>query len=140
MGIDQVYARGDTTQIMGITKWTLPCNWKFAVDNVWDFYHAIITHPSAGMAGWRAGYIAKPGEMDSVLATPFKHVSVLGEYGHAIGGWAIPTRDMADKLNYGAVDTTWRDNPESEKILGEVGMRAANAHPTSHDRNGSLKT
>ncbi|MGE0060347.1 MAG: SRPBCC family protein [Dehalococcoidia bacterium] len=129
MGIDQVYARGDTTQIMGITKWTLPCNWKFAVDNCWDFYHAIITHPSSGMAGWRAGYIANPGEPDKVLGTPFNHVSVLGEYGHAIGGWAIPTRDMADKLNYGMVDTTWRDKPESQQILGEVGMRSANAHP-----------
>jgi phenylpropionate dioxygenase-like ring-hydroxylating dioxygenase large terminal subunit len=129
MGIDQVVARGDTTQVMGITKWTLPCNWKFAVDNCWDFYHARITHSSSGMAGWRAGSIAKPGEPDTVLMTPFKHVSVLGEYGHAIGGWAIPTREMADKLNYGNVDQTWRDNPASEELLGDVGMRAANAHP-----------
>jgi phenylpropionate dioxygenase-like ring-hydroxylating dioxygenase large terminal subunit len=129
MGIDQVHARGDTTQVMGITKYTIPCNWKFAVDNCWDFYHARITHSSSGMAGWRAGTIAAPGEPDRVLMTPFKQISVLGEYGHAIGGWAIPDREFADKLNYGNVDQTWRDRPEAQELLGDVGMRSANAHP-----------
>src|SRR5438874_2126241 len=48
MGIDQLVARGDTMVIGGITKYTIQCNWKFAVDNVWDYYHASITHASAG--------------------------------------------------------------------------------------------
>ncbi len=130
MGIDQIYARGDTAQIMGIQKWILPCNWKFAVDNCWDFYHARITHSSSGMAGWRAGYIVKPGERDAILnaTDPFKSISVLGEYGHAIGGWAMD-RATADKLNYGLVDQTWRDKPESQEMLGDVGLLSAAAHP-----------
>src|SRR5690606_36494276 len=62
MGIDQLVARGDTAVVGGIQKWIIPCNWKFAVDNVWDYYHAAITHSSSGMAGWRGGFIVKPGE------------------------------------------------------------------------------
>ena len=53
MGIDQMEARGDTLQTMGIQKWTIPCNWKFAADNTWDYYHGI-THMSAGMSGYMA--------------------------------------------------------------------------------------
>ncbi len=130
MGIDQVYARGDTAQVMGIQRYIIPCNWKFAVDNAWDFYHALITHSSAGMAGWRAGYIVEPGEKDEGpnLAEPYGHISVLGDYGHAIGGWAFD-REGADRMNYGLVDQTWRDKPESKELLGEVGLRAGAAHP-----------
>ncbi len=130
MGIDQVHARGDTQQVMGILKWIIPCNWKFAVDNAWDFYHAAITHSSSFMAGWRGGYIVEPGEKEeqaSFLA-PFSHISVLGEYGHAIGGWAFD-REGAEKFNFGMVDQTWRDKPETEELLGDVGLLSAAAHP-----------
>ena len=130
MGIDQVYARGDTEQVMGIEKWIIPCNWKFAVDNSWDFYHAAITHSSSFMAGWRGGYIVEPGEREDQanFLVPFSHISVLGTYGHAIGGWAFD-REEADKFNFGTVDQTWRDKPETQEMLGEVGLRAAAAHP-----------
>ena len=37
----------------GIQKYTIGCNWKLAADNVWDFYHAAISHASSFMAGWR---------------------------------------------------------------------------------------
>jgi phenylpropionate dioxygenase-like ring-hydroxylating dioxygenase large terminal subunit len=131
MGIDQVYARGDTEQVMGITKWLIPCNWKLAVDNCWDFYHAVITHSSALMAGWRSGYVVRPGEKErqpSFAGAKFDHVSVLGDYGHAIGGWA-QDRVQADQFNQGMVDQTWRDRPETLEILGDVGLRSAAAHP-----------
>jgi phenylpropionate dioxygenase-like ring-hydroxylating dioxygenase large terminal subunit len=124
MGIDQMTARGDTLQVMGIQKWTIPCNWKFAVDNVWDYYHASITHSSSGMAGWRGGFIVKPGEQD-----PFPrrrnqaYTSVLGEYGHTIGG---PSYDP--NFRYGQQDQSWREKPENIEILGDVGLRA-NGHP-----------
>jgi phenylpropionate dioxygenase-like ring-hydroxylating dioxygenase large terminal subunit len=133
MGIDQVYARGDTLQVMGIQKNIINCNWKFAVDNAWDWYHALLTHSSAGMAGWRAGYIVAPGEPETeglniMSNDAYDVISVLGEYGHAIGGWAFD-RKGADAFNYGLVDQTWRDRPESQQILGDVGLRSAAAHP-----------
>ena len=30
----------------GIQKYTIGCNWKFAADNVWDYYH-VVTHQSS---------------------------------------------------------------------------------------------
>ncbi len=54
MCLDQLAERGDIRIVGGIQKYTIPCNWKFAVDNVWDFYHPAITHASSFMAGnWR---------------------------------------------------------------------------------------
>jgi phenylpropionate dioxygenase-like ring-hydroxylating dioxygenase large terminal subunit len=130
MGIDQVYARGKTVQVAGVQKWIIPCNWKFAVDNCWDFYHAWITHSSSFISGWRLGYIVKPGEKEDApfLADGYGHIAVLGEYGHAIGGWALD-KDGADKMNYGKVDQTWWDKPENQSMLGSVGLRSAAAHP-----------
>ncbi len=126
MGIDQIVARGDTMAVGGIQKWTIPCNWKFAVDNVWDYYHAAITHASSGMAGWRGGVIAKPGD-DAPRRNPNqKYTSVLGEYGHTIGGPAV-LPGQAPRPN-ALVDTSWREKPESEELLGEVGLRAS-GHP-----------
>jgi hypothetical protein len=117
-------------QLQGIQKWTIPCNWKFAVDNCWDFYHAWITHSSSFMGGWRIGYILKPGEKDTgpQLGSVSEHIAVLGEYGHAIGGWAFD-REGAERMSFGGVDQTWRDKPETKEILGEVGLRSAAAHP-----------
>ncbi len=130
MGIDQIYARGDTEQVMGIQRYIIPCNWKFAVDNAWDFYHAVITHSSAGMAGWRGGYIIEPGEPETGPNIALQHgsISVLGEYGHAIGGWAFDN-EAAKDFNFGNVDLSWRDKPETEQLLGDVGVLSANAHP-----------
>src|SRR5688572_3034001 len=36
--LDQLVARGDLEIVAGIQKYAIPCNWKFAADNVWDFY------------------------------------------------------------------------------------------------------
>ena len=131
LGIDEVYARGDTQQVMGIQKWIIPCNWKFAVDNCWDFYHALITHSSALMSGWRSGYVVKPGEEEKqpgLGSAKTNSISVLGRYGHAIGGWGFD-REGAENFNQGLVDQTWRDKPETHEMLGEVGLRAGSAHP-----------
>jgi phenylpropionate dioxygenase-like ring-hydroxylating dioxygenase large terminal subunit len=129
MGIDQMQARNDTVQVMGIQKWTIPANWKFAVDNVWDYYHAAITHSSSGMAGWRGGTIIKPGEMTAEQARRRggnNYTSVLGRYGHTIGGPAVLPGTTPP--NFGIVDHSWREKPESHALLGEVGLRA-NGHP-----------
>jgi hypothetical protein len=129
MGIDQMQARGDTLQVAGIQKWTIPCNWKFAVDNVWDYYHAAITHSSSGMAGWRGGVIIKPGEETAAQFQRRRgnnYTSVLGKYGHTIGGPAVLPGEAPP--NFGLTDHSWRDKEENQTMLGEVGMRA-NGHP-----------
>jgi nitrite reductase/ring-hydroxylating ferredoxin subunit len=126
MGIDQVVVRGDTTQVMGIQKWTIPCNWKFAVDNVWDYYHAILTHSSSLMAGWRFGKILKPNERDAGISglNQMPYTSVVGDYGHTIGG---PSFNPAMR-DIPTLDFSWMDKPETKELLGDVGLRA-NGHP-----------
>ncbi|MGE0056568.1 MAG: SRPBCC family protein [Dehalococcoidia bacterium] len=129
LGIDGIIAKGYTTQYVGVMKWTIPCNWKFAVDNVWDFYHAYITHSSSTMAGWRHGVIIKPNQKDTVrLAGPPRSVSVLGQYGHAIGGWVVDKPAM-DQMSYGRTDQSWMESEKTKEMIGEVGLRATVAHP-----------
>ena len=130
IGINLMVARGDVLQVQGIQKSTINCNWKFAVDNVWDYYHGSLTHASAGMAGWRAGFIVNPGLPDPFPRTNLnnaevRYTSVLGDYGHTIGG---PSYSDSGQLRAGMVDHSWREKPESRSLLGEVGMRA-NGHP-----------
>ncbi len=55
-------ARRHARSCRGIQKYTIPCNWKFAVDNVWDFYHPQITHTSAFDVGHPPG--ANPEMLD----------------------------------------------------------------------------
>src|SRR5438874_10325804 len=66
---------------VGVFKWSVACNWKFAVDNIWDWYHVAITHQSAGMAqrGLRGAdnYVNRW----SPFRKPQREVVALGEYG-----------------------------------------------------------
>ncbi len=82
MSIDYMAVQ-DLEPIPGVQKYTIGCNWKFAVDNVWDWYHLGITHASAAMAspGRRRGGISF--SRDRFLQP---QMAVLGDYGHAIGG------------------------------------------------------
>src|SRR5262245_9573650 len=122
MGIHQIVARGLTRVVGGIEKWTIDCNWKFAADNVWDYYHGGLTHASAMMAGWQGGrrtpQVAPPprpsgGKMPQLI--------VLGEYGHAQGG---PMATEETQRTGNPLDVAFRDRPEAKQILGPVGIRA----------------
>src|SRR5215211_1975936 len=45
ISLDMLGQRGENmVMIPGVQKYVLPCNWKFAVDNVWDWYHANVAH------------------------------------------------------------------------------------------------
>ena len=46
ISIDLLAAR-DVEIIPGIQKFIIDCNWKFAVDNLFDWYHPQVTHMSA---------------------------------------------------------------------------------------------
>ena len=47
VGIDFMLAEGDIEFLDGIHKNRLQCNWKLAVDNLYDWYHVKVSHGSA---------------------------------------------------------------------------------------------
>jgi len=123
MGLSTVAERGDEMAIVpGIQKYTIPCNWKFAVDNVWDYYHASVSHASAAMAGFSNTSRRPVGEYQN------EHLIFLSEYGHVLGGPRlteetrknlIPT---TEQLKAGA-DESWRQRPQTQEALGPIGSQ-----------------
>jgi 3-phenylpropionate/trans-cinnamate dioxygenase alpha subunit len=122
----------------GIRKFMIDCNWKFAVDNVFDFYHAQVTHMSAYASGLfgseqvRADLVVDSGGGSTPDGATFDFsnqtgggaidsVVVLGEYGHAIGGPAISG-------GVTLMDQSWRQTPQAKEALGPAGMNVA-GHP-----------
>jgi len=142
LGLDQIAARGDMVVVPGIQKFIIDCNWKIAVDNLFDWYHPQVTHASAfqpGVMGTDAPNAAEPEKIDlsevnmdsgaaldlpatGISGTKFDQVVVLGEYGHAIGG---PT---ASSSGSGVFDQTWRTTAQARAALGPVGVEVA-GHP-----------
>jgi phenylpropionate dioxygenase-like ring-hydroxylating dioxygenase large terminal subunit len=116
IGISMMMERGEGVTILGgVQKYTINCNWKFAVDNVFDYYHVELTHAS--------GIMTRPGPRRSTLMGQPQMV-MLAKYGHAIGG---PAYNPA--LTQGPMTQEWwRHRPEAEEALGPVGMRS-NGHP-----------
>ncbi len=144
LGIDLLAAKGDMEVVPGIQKFVINCNWKFAVDNLYDWYHPQVTHASAFAPGVFPGRAANPpsapsaldtgevlmedgGDLDipvtGITGTTFEQVVVIGEYGHGIGG---PTASSpASAANF---DAAWRQTPEALEALGPVGVEVA-GHP-----------
>lgn len=110
IGLDLVAARGEVEVVDGIQKNRIPCNWKLAVDNLFDWYHPQVSHLSAERTGF----------LPTVTLSPMNQTVLLGEYGHAIGG---PTA-----LPGGMFTSPWRDRPEAQEALGPVGAKTA-GHP-----------
>jgi phenylpropionate dioxygenase-like ring-hydroxylating dioxygenase large terminal subunit len=117
MGLTMVAAHGDVAIIDGVQKNRIGCNWKMAVDNVFDWYHAPLTHASSAAAG----YMRRP------VWSDMDHIVALGEYGHAISGPRL-TREMRAALakqpsSAGSpqMDERWRDRAEAQQELGPLG-------------------
>lgn len=142
LGLDLIAERGDMAVIPGIQKFVIDCNWKLAVDNLFDWYHPQVTHASAfvpGVLGLPADDVEREAiELDDVVmdtgtelapalgaisGTRFEQVVVVGAYGHAIGG---PTADSTGNVE---LDRSWRDRPEVRQALGPVGVTVA-GHPS----------
>jgi phenylpropionate dioxygenase-like ring-hydroxylating dioxygenase large terminal subunit len=85
-GMEILTAQGDVVAVDGVQKNTIDCNWKIAVDNLFDWYHVKISHRSA----------AKVGFLNSRLMMPMEQMVMLGEYGHAIGGPGISSEQQAE--------------------------------------------
>ncbi len=134
-GVGLLAARGELTAIPGVQKYTIGCNWKLAVDNLFDWYHPGLSHASALQSGMFTPPPNVPPEvaektkkvMAELNKLSSRHVVALGEYGHAIGGPAVvPELDFGD-INP-AFKETWRDTSEGQAILGALG-RKTRGHP-----------
>jgi phenylpropionate dioxygenase-like ring-hydroxylating dioxygenase large terminal subunit len=125
--LDLLAAR-DPEIIPGIQKFVIDCNWKFAVDNVFDWYHAQITHMSATMSGFippSEDYIEAGGaqnslgealEIPSGLSGSGDDLVLVSEFGHASAGPSV--KGLSPSM---AIDHTWRHRPPADEWLGPVG-------------------
>lgn len=139
-GLNFIASQGDMVVVEGIQKNRIGCNWKIAVDNTFDWYHAQISHASAFMSGMfpRSG----PDEVQNELLHPFSSKQqriMLGDYGHAIGGpqltdvvWDNLERTVAGEEAVDPMSSRtallWRVAPAAREELGEIGVRAL-GHP-----------
>ncbi len=145
LGLDLLAARGDMEVVPGIQKFIIDCNWKFALDNLYDWYHPQVTHISAFQTAAIGGAPPPPrqkneGELDlsgvqmesgedlampvgNITGRPFDQLVILGEYGHGIGG---PTASSPGNTEF---NKPWRQEPRVQEILGPVGIRVA-GHPS----------
>jgi phenylpropionate dioxygenase-like ring-hydroxylating dioxygenase large terminal subunit len=146
LGLDLLACKGANMQVVpGIQKFLLDCNWKFAVDNLFDWYHPQVTHASGFEPAVREAISGRSVPATNAVAidmagveqqdgtslaiptarisnTMFPNVVVVGEYGHAISGPATNT-GANEELPPG-----WRETPGVAEVLGPVGMTVA-GHP-----------
>lgn len=129
LGIDMLAAQGDLEVLDGVQKNRLQCNWKLAVDNLYDWYHVKVSHG----ASMRLGVIAED------QMAPNDQMVILGEYGHGIGGPGITSAQQAAfEARHSGADSgppEWFDMqaqrrlaPEMRATLGPVGSRSF-GHP-----------
>nr|ART40089.1 K408 [uncultured bacterium] len=130
MGLDFLAERGTLRMIPGVQKYTLGCNWKLAVDNLFDWYHPALSHSSAFMVLVPPPKGQVTAEMRRMM-NPYneRDVVLLGEYGHGIGG---PLLDDANKQRLATVPKsymTMRELPKAKEVLGPVGLKTG-GHPS----------
>ena len=78
-------AYGEVEAVEGVQKNVLNCNWKIAVDNLFDWYHVKVSHNSASRVGF----------LNQAAMMPMTQMVMLGELGHAIGGPMITREQQA---------------------------------------------
>ncbi len=86
-GLGMINAYGEVELVDGIQKNIIDCNWKIAVDNLFDWYHVMYSHASAGAAGAT--------DLAGILHANNQLV-MLGDYGHGISGPGIPRHLQAE--------------------------------------------
>ncbi|MFP6806764.1 MAG: Rieske 2Fe-2S domain-containing protein [Pseudomonadales bacterium] len=130
LGIDSIAARGDIQVVDGIQKNKVRCNWKLAVDNLFDWYHPKVSHGSAIGTG-----MIKVSDM-----YPMSQIVILGDYGHGIGGAGVSEekqaelvqrfqgQDSSEAANRKDYHNAWKTTDKAREILGPVGVRSR-GHP-----------
>lgn len=127
LGIDMLAEQGDLEVVDGIQKNRIRCNWKLAVDNLYDWYHVKVSHGTA----IRLGVVSDEG------MAPLEQMVLLGEYGHGIGGPGVSAERLAayDERRQHGGTPEWFDmfaarraDPRIRDVLGPVGSRSF-GHP-----------
>ncbi len=129
-GLGMICAHGEVEVVEGIQKNVIACNWKIAVDNLFDWYHVAYSHASANTAGFF--------KIADILH-PKNQMVMLGEWGHAIGGPGIPqerqdqidamTDEERDAVSRAAPPNSPRVRPrQATQVMGPVGVRSE-GHP-----------
>jgi phenylpropionate dioxygenase-like ring-hydroxylating dioxygenase large terminal subunit len=132
IGLDLIAERGRIVPIDGIKKNIIGCNWKLAVDNAFDYYHAPLTHASTFMV--RQPRYDKHGNPLPHRGNPNDHRIMLGAYGSAISGPKVSEGEraisevLADNHRDPRMDFAWRDKPETLAAMGPAGV-GVNGHP-----------
>ncbi len=124
IGLSLLAERGDPMQVVpGVQKYTMQCNWKLAVDNLFDWYHPFISHYSA--FALRMFGEPKPG---GALADPLQqeHLVSLGDYGHAMSGPLSYLDKNGESIP--GFDESWRERPQAREAI-PPGMINTSAHP-----------
>jgi phenylpropionate dioxygenase-like ring-hydroxylating dioxygenase large terminal subunit len=130
IGLAQICAYGDVEVVDGIQKNVVDCNWKIAVDNLFDWYHVMYSHASANSTG-----LVNLAE----ILHPNNQMVMLGEYGQAISGPGLPVEmqaqidEMSDEqriqMSHSTASKGFRIRPRAAKdLMGPVGVRAL-GHP-----------
>lgn len=127
LSIDMV-ATQNVDFLDGVVKNRIKCNWKLAVDNLYDWYHVGVSH----------GSVIKVGLVPEESLAPMSQMVILGEYGHGIGGPGISEAEQAEfdaRMQNGQGEPRWYDqpaarrmDPEMRRQLGPVGTRSF-GHP-----------
>lgn len=127
VGLSMVAERGDMQVMDGIQKNVIGCNWKIAVDNLYDWYHTFFSHKSAVLSGFNPA-LSDP---DKVFF-PLQQMVMLGEYGLGIGGPRITEEEMKQARNAGAnADPVLAErlSPRFQEAMGPAGSRSR-GHPS----------
>jgi len=128
-GLGMVCAYGEVEVIDGVQKNMIDCNWKIAVDNLFDWYHVMFSHASAG----KSGILDLP-----QILHPNEQLVMLSEYGHAISGPAMPkemqarvgpmTDDERDELSPTLPPDMRVRHRVADELMGPTGVRSI-GHP-----------
>ena len=87
-GFESMLTQGDVVALDGVQKNVIECNWKIAVDNLFDWYHVKVSHSSASRVGF----------LNQRMMMPMTQMVMLGELGHAIGGPMV-TAEQQEKID-----------------------------------------
>lgn len=135
IGLGLLVANGPIEVVDGVQKNVIDCNWKIAVDNLFDWYHVQYSHASAGIAGF----------LDiAAILHPKNQMVMFGDYGHAISGPVIPEEKQAqidalsDDERLAMASANFSDEEAAptpplrlsfaKELLGPVGVRCL-GHP-----------
>ncbi|MEM7221059.1 MAG: aromatic ring-hydroxylating dioxygenase subunit alpha [Pseudomonadota bacterium] len=109
VGLDMLCARGEIEVVPGVQRNLIQCNWKLAVDNLFDWYHPKVSHASA----------VRLNVLPESTLYPNDQMVLLGDYGHAIGGPGLSSENQA-RLE--------RQHDESAQTAGADGADGSRRH------------